>query len=72
MRWGDFEKLTGGVREAVRGDAAKRLERRCVWETTCPDTGMPNAYVVSALKEKEPPRWGPSGGTGRDGDEHAR
>lgn len=75
MRWGDFEKLTGGVREAVRGDAAKRLERRCVWETTCPDTGMPNAYVVCALKEKEA-RWGPGGGTRRDGDdggdEHAR
>lgn len=51
VRWEDFEKLTGGVREAVRGDAAKRLERRCVWETTCPDTGMPNAYVVSAVKE---------------------
>lgn len=51
MRWEDFEKLTGGVRDAVRGDAAKRLERRCVWETTCPETGMPNAYVVSAMKE---------------------
>lgn len=76
MRWGDFEKLTGGVREAVRGDAAKRLERRCVWETTCPDTGMPNAYVVSALKENEPPLSGPGGATRRDrddgGDEHLR
>lgn len=66
VRWGDFEKLTGGIRESVRGDAAKRLERRCVWETTCPDTGMPNAYVVCALREKEA-RWGPGGGTKRDG-----
>lgn len=51
MRWVDFEKLTGGTREAVRGDAAKRLEHRCVWETTCPVTGMPNAYTISAVKE---------------------
>lgn len=53
VRWEDFEKLTGGAREAVRGDAAKRLERRCVWETTCPVTGMPNAYTVSAMKGVE-------------------
>lgn len=50
ISWADFEKLTGGVREATRGDAAKRLERRCVWETTCSATGMPNAYTVSAVK----------------------
>lgn len=62
MRWEDFEALTGGVREAVRGDAAKRLERRCVWETTCPETGMPNAYVVSAVKEDEK-----GGGKGQGG-----
>ncbi|CAM9695621.1 unnamed protein product [Scytosiphon promiscuus] len=72
VRWEDFEKLTGGVREAVRGDAAKRLEKRCVWETTCPDTGMPNAYVVSAVKEDE--RGGGSGtrpeGGGGDGDRY--
>lgn len=51
MRWEDFENLTGGVREAVRGDSAKRLERRCVWETTCPTSGMPNGYTLSAVKE---------------------
>lgn len=56
VRWEDFEKLTGGAREAVRGDAAKRLERRCVWETTCPMTGMPNAYTVSAVKGVEEQR----------------
>lgn len=68
VRWEDFEKLTGGVREAVRGDAAQRLERRCVWETTCPDTGMPNAYVVSAVKEESGVRgWG--GGVRRDDEE---
>lgn len=50
MSWAEFEKLTGGVREATRGDAAKRLERRCVWQTTCPMTGMPNAYTVSVVK----------------------
>lgn len=65
MRWEDFEKLTGGVREAVRGDTAKRLERRCVWETTCPVTGMPNAYTVSAVKQA-----GPGGGAGRGGASH--
>lgn len=72
MRWGDFEKLTGGVREAVRGDAAQRLERRCVWETTCPDTGMPNAYVVCAVKgEKGAGGWG-AGAKRDEEDEDAR
>lgn len=61
MTWEDFEKLTGGVREAVRGDTTKRLERRCVWETTCPVTGMPNAYTVSAVKQAGP---GGRGGAG--------
>lgn len=51
VSWADFEKLSGGVREATRGDAAKRLERRCVWETTCSVTGMPNAYAVSVVRE---------------------
>lgn len=71
MRWEDFEKLTGGVREAVRGDAAKRLEKRCVWETTCPETGMPNAFVVSAVKKTATGGWEGAGGKGvmRDNDE---
>jgi hypothetical protein len=25
---------------------------RCTWETTCPTTGMPNAYVVSAVTRR--------------------
>lgn len=72
VRWEDFERLTGGVREAVRGDAAKRLERRCVWETTCPETGMPNAYVVSAVKEKGNAGWGRGRRDDADEDEDAR
>ncbi len=72
VRWEDFERLTGGVREAVRGDAAKRLERRCVWETTCPETGMPNAYVVSAVKEKGNASWGGGRRDDADEDEGAR
>ncbi|CAN0215034.1 unnamed protein product, partial [Ectocarpus sp. 12 AP-2014] len=71
VRWEDFEKLTGGVREAVRGDAAKRLEKRCVWETTCPETGMPNAFVVSAVKKTATGGWEGAGGKGvmHDNDE---
>ncbi|CAM9382632.1 unnamed protein product, partial [Laminaria digitata] len=70
VRWEDFEKLTGGVREAVRGDTAKRLERRCVWETTCPVSGMPNAYTVSAVKQAV--SGGRAGGREEQDEQHLR
>eukprot|EP00953_Heterococcus_sp_UTEX-ZZ885_P034969 18084-Heterococcus_DN1.PRE.2 len=52
VSWREFEEFTGGTRDAVRGDSSKRLGQRCTWETTCPTTGMPNAYVVSAVTRK--------------------
>lgn len=52
VSWKEFESFTGGTRAATRGDAGKRLSQRCVWETTCPITGMPNAYVVSTIGKR--------------------
>ena len=39
------------TRPAQRGDTAAVLERKCVCETTCRVTGMPNAFVVTASKK---------------------
>jgi Ca2+-binding EF-hand superfamily protein len=41
-----------GTRPLVRGDTAAVLERKCICETTCRFTGMPNAFVVTASKKK--------------------
>ncbi len=43
----------GNARPAVRGDTAAVLERKCIFETTCCFTGMPNAFVVTAGKSKK-------------------
>ena len=37
----------------VRGDTSSVLERKCVHETTCRWTGMPNAFVVTIGKTKK-------------------
>lgn len=39
-------------RPAVRGDTAAVLERKCIHETSCCFTGMPNAFVVTASCKK--------------------
>ena len=45
---------TGGgeSRPVVRGDTNAVLERKCIFESTCHKTGMPNAFVVTAVSKK--------------------
>ncbi|KAG5189304.1 hypothetical protein JKP88DRAFT_302157 [Tribonema minus] len=71
VSWREFEAFTGGTRDALRGDSTKRLEQRCTWETTCPATGMSNAYVVTASRAKlSQPSRRPSSTSVNDDDDH--
>lgn len=53
------ESAGGDTRPVVRGDTSAVLERMCIFETTCHDSGMPNAFVVTASKKK--PKTGSEG-----------
>lgn len=45
---GDME-----CRPVTRGDTSAVLEHKCIFETTCPFTGMPNAFVVTKQMSKK-------------------
>lgn len=64
VSWREFEDFTGGDRDPTRGDAAARLRERCAWQTTCRETGMPNAYtttVCTSSHSRDPADTGTSG-----------
>ena len=46
------ETSGGESRPVIRGDTSAVLERKCVFESTCHKTGMPNAFVVTAVVGK--------------------
>ena len=56
-----------GPKKEKRSGIMSTLQQRCHWQTTCPKTGMPNAFSVSALAKSKGKAFVDSNGRERSG-----